>query len=208
MIAGTAPVVVVENGTGAAPMPVDRWLGALTAADESVLARAEPPVLDVGCGPGRHVLALAERGIVTLGIDVTPGAVGLARRRGAPVLERSVFDRVPGSGRWASVLLLDGNVGLGGDPVAMLARVATLLRPGGRVLVELDPPDRNSTLDVVRLRIDGEVGPWFSWARLGAAGINSLAEDSGLVVAEMWSEGERCFACLERERKSWTVTAS
>jgi SAM-dependent methyltransferase len=204
----TAPVLVVEGGTGAGPVPADRWLGALTAADERVLARAEAPVLDVGCGPGRHVIALAERGIVALGIDVTPGAVGLARGRGAPVLERSVFDRVPGSGRWASVLLLDGNVGLGGDPVALLARVAILLRPGGHVFVELDPPEQTSTLDVVRLRVDGAAGPWFAWARLGAADIHSVAEGSGLAVTEAWREGERWFACLERERKSWTESAS
>ena len=36
--------------------------------------------------------------------------------RGVNVLERSVFAGVPGQGRWRSVLLLDGNIGIGGDP--------------------------------------------------------------------------------------------
>ncbi|MGH9013371.1 MAG: class I SAM-dependent methyltransferase [Acidimicrobiia bacterium] len=208
MIAAGAPMLVVESAAGAGPLPAPRWLGALTAADESVLARVEPPVLDVGCGPGRHVLALAERGIVALGIDVTAGALGLARRRGAPVIERSVFDRVPGTGRWASALLLDGNIGIGGDPVALLTRVAALLQPGGRVLAELDPLDRESALDVVRLHVDGVAGPWFAWARLGASDIGPVAVRSGLVVMERWREGERWFALLGRRDVPWAASTS
>lgn len=207
--ASAPPALEVEGAVGAAPvLAAERWLGVLTSADESVLARVEPPVLDVGCGPGRHVLALAERGTVTLGIDVTPGAVGLARGRGAPVLERSVFDRVPGAGRWASALLLDGNIGIGGDPVALLTRVAALLEPSGRVLVELDPPDRESTLDVMRLRVGGIPGPWFAWARVGAGAIGAVADRSGLVVTEDWTAGERWFAALARPRSPWTAPAS
>ena len=203
MITSELPRLALE-GAGGGWLPAERWLGSLTRADESVLARVEAPVLDVGCGPGRHVVALAERGVVTLGIDVTPGAVGLARVRGAPVLERSVFERVPGSGRWASVLLLDGNVGIGGDPVALLTRVTALLAPAGHTLVELDPPDRESTVDVVRLRVDGAAGPWFAWARVGAADIGAIAAESGLVVAEDWTEGGRWFAALARPELPWT----
>jgi len=206
--ASAPPVLEIERNVGPAPvLATERWLGTLSAADESVLARVEPPVLDVGCGPGRHVLALAERGTVTLGIDVTPGAIGLARRRGAPVLERSVFDRVPGSGRWASALLLDGNIGIGGDPAELLARVESLLRPDGRILVELDAPDRVPALDVVRLRVDGAAGPWFAWARVAADDIGAVAASGGLVVTETWSEGERSFACLARRQPSWTASA-
>ena len=96
------------------PARTHRWFEPLTHEDDAVLARAAGPVLDVGCGPGRHVLALAERGIVALGIDITPAALDLARSRGAPVLARSVFERVPGTGRWSSALLLDGNLGIDG----------------------------------------------------------------------------------------------
>ncbi|HEY3238398.1 MAG TPA: class I SAM-dependent methyltransferase, partial [Acidimicrobiia bacterium] len=87
-------------------LPLERWLGPPTAEEESVLDRVVGPALDVGCGPGRHVLALARRGVVSLGIDVAGTALELARRRGAPVLERSIFERVPGAGRWGSALLL------------------------------------------------------------------------------------------------------
>ena len=36
-------------------------------------------VLDVGCGPGRHSLALARRGIAVHGVDLSPDFIALAR---------------------------------------------------------------------------------------------------------------------------------
>src|SRR4029453_1954232 len=93
----------------------DRWLAPLTEVDRRVLARSDGPVLDVGCGPARHTLALGAEGVPTLGIDITGATLAVARPRGALVLLRSVFDPIPGEGRWGTVLLLDGNVGIGGD---------------------------------------------------------------------------------------------
>src|SRR5205809_5074971 len=44
-------------------------------------------VLDVGCGAGRHLLYLGRRGHDVVGIDVSPGALEVCRRRGASSLE-------------------------------------------------------------------------------------------------------------------------
>ena len=63
-----------------------------------------------------------------------------ARAGGAQALRHSLFDPLPGEGRWATVLLMDGNVGIGGDPVALLARINQLLAPAGIALVEVDGP--------------------------------------------------------------------
>jgi SAM-dependent methyltransferase len=184
-------------------MAAERWAGPLTPTDEGVLARAEQPVLDVGCGPGRHVAALAEWGALALGIDITPAAVESARRRGASALERSVFDRVPGTGRWASALLLDGNVGIGGDPATLLARVVTLLRPGGFVLVELEPLGTRDPVELVRLALDGLPGPWFPWTHVGVDDLAPVAHAAGLAATEVWEDGGRCFGRLARPRHQW-----
>lgn len=74
--------------------------------DERVLDRVIAAVLDIGCGPGRHLLELARRGIDGLGLDVTPSAVRLARSRGATVVEGSIFATVPAAGSWGTALLL------------------------------------------------------------------------------------------------------
>ena len=74
------------EGSEAIPLHVDRWFGEPEPVEEGVLARAASPVLDVGCGPARHAIALARCRVVALGVDVAPSAVRIAEARGAPVL--------------------------------------------------------------------------------------------------------------------------
>ena len=179
------------------PLHVDRWFAEPSAAERQVLARCLPPVLDVGCGPARHTLALLAAGIPALGVDISAGAVNEARRRGAPVLHRSVFDRLPEERRWGAVLLLDGDVGIGGDPSALLARARSLLRTGGRALVEVDPP--GTPTESLRVRFEGDVQShrWFPWARVGVEGLEDIVISSGLRVAELWTAEGRWFGRLE-----------
>lgn len=174
----------------------DAWLAPATTVDHEALRRVAAPVLDIGCGPGRHVVALGELGIPALGIDVTRVALSSARARGALVLERSVFDRVPGAGRWGSALLLDGNLGIGADPGLLLRRVTELLRPGGRIIVELGAPDSCTAEQRVRFETSEAVGPWFQWAGVAADHIGALASDAQLVVDESWCHSSRWFSCL------------
>lgn len=174
----------------------ERWLAPAGDDDTSVLARARGPVLDVGCGPGRHVVALAERGVAALGIDVTPGALDTARSRGVSVLHRSVFDRVPGAGRWASALLLDGNIGLDADPITLLRRVGSLLHPHGLILAEFEPPGTPSLVRTVRLEVDRRPGPWFRLSTVSFNVADHVAGGAGLHVDERWSCGDRWFALL------------
>ena len=123
-----------------APLPLRRWLAPADAADLLALEPVVSPVLDVGCGPGRLLAALAAQGRAATGIDISPVAVRLARRRGGQAICASVFSPLLAAGAWRSVLLLDGNVGIGGDPERLLARVAELLTPGGEAIVEVEPP--------------------------------------------------------------------
>jgi len=180
----------------ALPAPAARWFALPTPADNRVLDRVDGPVLDIGCGPARHALKLAEAGIVTLGIDISLPALAVARQRGAPVLHRSIFERVPGHGRWGTALLLDGNIGIGGAPDALLRRVATLLRVNGRVLVELGPRGTPTARGTVRLEHDGTAGPWFAWANVEVDDVDALARASHLHVDDIWTDSSRWFAQL------------
>jgi hypothetical protein len=111
--------------------------------------------------------------------------VELARRRGAPVLLRSVFDPVPGQGRWRTVLLVDGNIGIGGDPVHLLRRCRTLAAPDGTIVVEVEAPGVAWQRERARLEAGARQGPWFSWAVVGADAIHDLAAAAGLVVRRL-----------------------
>ena len=87
------------------------YRGGGNAIDRAVLRQAVTPVLDIGCGPGRHLAALAAAGREGLGLDLSPVAVRIARARGAEAILRSVFADVPRTGTWRTALLLDGNFG-------------------------------------------------------------------------------------------------
>ena len=108
-------------------LDIERYMAECDAADATVMDRCRGPVLDIGCGPGRMVHALAERGLAAMGVDIAPMAVELTRSRGVPVLLRDLFSRVPGEGRWPTALVLDGNIGIGGDVDRVLERLDTLL---------------------------------------------------------------------------------
>jgi SAM-dependent methyltransferase len=186
----------IEHADGSrTPLRVDDWLR-VRPGDVSIVERCQCATLDVGSGPGRLTVALAERGIPALGIDVTPYAVHLARTAGALALLRDVFGHVPGAGRWMTVLLADGNIGIGGDPVALLRRVAELLTPLGQALVEVQPPGAALRCEKVRLRHGEQASPWFSWAYVGADQIAELSAEAGLAMAETWAADGRWFGLL------------
>ncbi|HWT93194.1 MAG TPA: hypothetical protein VN238_09380, partial [Solirubrobacteraceae bacterium] len=68
-VAGDAHVLRWENGS-VTPLALGLWAAEAAPADLALLTRAHEPVLDVGCGPGRHVAALGVQGTTALGIDV------------------------------------------------------------------------------------------------------------------------------------------
>ena len=127
---GPAPSARLRLADGrSSTLPLDRWLAPADAVDEAILADVEAPVLDLGCGPGRHLAALRAAGKRGLGVDLSPVAVRLARDRGADAINGSLWSQVPGAGIWRTILLLDGNIGIGGAPVALLRRAGELLAP-------------------------------------------------------------------------------
>lgn len=176
-----------------------RWAKPPDDTDTRVLDRCVGPAIDVGCGPGRMVVALARRGVPALGIDVAPEAVRHVLEAGGLALVRSVFRPVPGEGRWQHVILLDGCIGIGGSPIALLQRVRELLAPGGVAYVEHDTsPDR---ADLTTARISdgrGRVSPPFAWAVIGRNALARAAQQAGLRVLETWPTSDRALCVLQR----------
>lgn len=187
---------VDENGQRRR-LPLDRWLDEAPDDEELLLQRAVGPVLDIGCGAGRHLVALGNRGVEAVGIEPSSLAVKIARTRSASVIHGSVFE-LPEKAGWKTALLLDGNIGIRGEPQLLLRRTAELLRPGGTALAELEPPGAETK--AVKLRLEGpdDVSEWFPWAWVGVDGVESIATGTGLIVSEVWPIGERWFGELRR----------
>jgi SAM-dependent methyltransferase len=195
--AGRGPLFLRRADGWLLPLEVERWCAGADAADLDVLRRCEGAVLDVGCGPGRLVAALAGQGRRALGIDISEAAVAHTVRSGGQALRRSVFEAVPGEGRWGTALLFDGNVGIGGDPRALLRRISELLAPGGLLIAETvtaDDVDERVQVRVADGR--GATGAPFRWARLGTPAQFRHARRAGWSPVDQWTAGGRCFAAL------------
>lgn len=171
--------------------PADLW-------ERRLVAGCKGPVLDVGCGPGRMVAALRAAGTEVFGIDAAPAAAMRARALGIEITTQSVFDPLPHEGHWSSVLLLDGNIGIGGDPVALLARLHDVLHRRGVVLVELDAPTVASRAGAVELEVATRMIGTFPWFWLSIRDVDAVAERAGLHVERTLQSNERWFAWLRR----------
>ncbi len=198
------PCWVQDSSGRRIELPVRRWLGGAASTDDdravdaAMLAHCTGPTLDLGCGPGRLTAELTGRGIASLGVDSSPLAVRLTVARGGLALQRDLFGVLPGPGRWARVLLADGNIGIGGDPERVLRRVAELLAPDGVVVVEVEATG-GTVVDRLRIETEDGVGPWFRWARVGAAAVPELARTVGLVHRGTTNVCGRSVALLGRQ---------
>jgi len=179
-------------------VPVESWRGPLQPGDVGLLDRCSGDTLDVGCGPGRLAAALCRRGVPAVGIDVNPEALRLARSAGARVRRCSVFGDVPRPGRWDTVLLADGNIGIGGVPVVLLRRIAVLLSPTGRALVEVEGPHSSSSRIRLRLASGDHVSRPFPWAHLALRDADGVAALAGMRTDESWQDAGRWFVALRQ----------
>jgi SAM-dependent methyltransferase len=165
-------------------------------------------VLDVGCGPGRHALALARRGIGVMGVDLSPDFVALARvaaeREGLPARFEVLDVRdLAFAGEFdAAVCLCQGGFGLlgGTDEVDVFGRIVRAVRPGGGLAVsafhapfalrhleagETFDPATGVLHEVATLRDpSGVEAPFDLWTTcFTARELALLAEAAGVVVA-------------------------
>ena len=108
---------------------------------------ASTSILDVGCGPGRHVLEFARRGLRATGIDVSARFIDIARAAAAAEgLDGASFEVVDARDSSAMqsavgrvdrvVCLCQGAFGVmreDGEDESVLRSIAAVLEPGGRL---------------------------------------------------------------------------
>jgi len=192
----STPIDLVNHtGTALARLDASHWYADPRPGDDALIGACDSHTLDVGCGPGRLVAALLRRGVPALGIDISAEAVRQAVSRGAPALLGDVFGDIPGSGRWHHILLADGNIGIGGDPVRLLRRCGTFLAPGASLVCEVGSPGSGTWRSQVRLSHNGRLSAAFWWAAIAADDLDAVVTAAGMRVRRKWTQEGRWFAC-------------
>ena len=151
-IGGTIPRPVIEiierddgviNGAPAARYlsGPDQW----QPFDLRSLRRFGGNTLDIGTGGGRLALALQDRGVPVVGLDVSSGAIEVAVERGVKATVcATVADHARDAGPTYDCFALFGNnLGLLGsreEAPAFLEALAAMARPGARIVAQGTDP--------------------------------------------------------------------
>jgi len=178
-----------------------------TGHQRTVADRATGRVLDVGCGAGRYALYLQDRGLEVVGIDVSPLAVEVCRRRGLRDARVLALEDVDASlGPFDTVLMLGHNLALLGSAARarrILRRLQTVVAPGGALIADtLDPYQTDDAIHLAyharnraKGRMSGQIrmrvryktykSPWFDYLFLSRDELARLLQGSGWCVSEV-----------------------
>jgi SAM-dependent methyltransferase len=184
LLDGTGPEIIERDDGFLDPTkigyfaPVARW----PAVERRALRWVRGRVLDAGVGAGRAALELQRRGRSVVGIDVSSGAVEVARKRGVRDVRLLPFEEVDESvGQFETIVMFGNNFGLFGSP-SKAERLLRRLRPlADRIVAGSNDP--SATADSAHLayqernrkrgRMPGQlrlrvryrdlIGPWFDY---------------------------------------------
>ncbi len=177
-------------------------------------------ILDVGCGPGRHALALIERGFMVTGIDVSKRFLEIARDRGNELglgSRLSLFEcdarQMPFDDEFDAVIsICEGAFGLmGADDGLVLRRMFEAARPGGRLVLTAMNAFVAATVDNPDAALDPETGTVHERTKIVPEGgseeeieawtsvytpreLRLLAIGTGFVPEHVWSVEPGSFA--------------
>jgi SAM-dependent methyltransferase len=183
--------------------PVAHW----PAVERRALRWARGRVLDAGVGAGRAALELQRRGRSVVGIDISPGAVEVARARGVRDARLLAFEDLDDSvGRFDTIVMFGNNFGLFGSP-SKAKRLLRRLRPlVDRIVAGSNDPyatedlahlayqDRNRKRGRIpgqlrlRVRYRDLIGPWFDYLIVSADEMATILEGTGWKIHRLLQE--------------------
>lgn len=124
--------------------------------EQRALNEARGKVLDVGAGAGCHALALQERGLDVMAVDISPLSCETMKERGVANVECVNIFNQRFQERFDTLLLLMNGTGIAGKLSRLpqlLSRLKQLMNPGAQILIDSSDlryvyEDEDGVLDV------------------------------------------------------------
>ncbi len=136
----TEDLITSTNISGEDELPLPylfRSYSEMPKLEQKALKLAKGNVLDVGCGSGSHSLYLQEQGFKVKAIDISEGAVDVAKKRGVEHVEQK--DILKETDTFDTILLLMNGTGIFQEVSQVskyLNHLKSLLNPGGQILID------------------------------------------------------------------------
>ncbi len=220
---GRAATEIIERSDGFIGLSAnaEEYFQEPGAEAAAVLSRARGRVLDIGCGAGRYALFLQERGHEVVGIDISPLAIEVCRRRGfrdARVL--SIDDVTPELGSFGTIIMMGNNFGLFGSlrkARFLLKRFRRMTDPDARIIAQVLDPSQTTDPDHLayhaqnraRGRLPGQLrlrvlhrsfkGAWFDYLFVSRREMEEIVTGTGWKISEtIEADGPQYVAVLTR----------
>ncbi len=136
----TEDLITSTNISGNDELPLSylfRSFSEMPKLEQKALQLAKGTVLDVGCGSGSHSLYLQEKGFEVKAIDISEGAVEVAKSRGVKHIQlKSLLDETE---TFDTILLLMNGTGIFQELSQIstyLNHLKSLLNPNGQILID------------------------------------------------------------------------
>lgn len=166
--------------------------------------RSALPIVDVGCGPGRDALQLAQKGFHVVATDLADAMLDEARKRceGQPNAECITFRRMDMraldfpdtscAGLWVSASFLHI---LKRENVQVLREFRRVLIPGGALMLLVKERDEGAD---ERFEVHQQSGEQRFFARYRGAELWDLLEQAGFMMLELRTARDTRFTNLQR----------
>lgn len=180
-----------------------------TPHERKAIRYARGRVLDVGCGAGRCLLCLQQKGLDVMGIDISPLAVEVCKKRGIQNVRVLSITQVSSKlGFFDTILMFGGSFGLFGCPERakwQLKRFHKITSERGRIIALSCDPYRAVSQESkqyrkfnkkrgrmpgqvrIRVRYKKYVTPWFDYLLVSREEMADILNGTGWRIEQLFA---------------------
>lgn len=180
----------------------DQW----TDHEKKAIDYVRGNVLDIGCGAGRHSLYLQKKGFDVTGVDISPLAVTVCKKRGLKKVHcLSITEITPDLGTFDTITMFGNNFGLFGSfkkARQLLEKFRKMTSKKGRIVAETRDPHQTDRVEHLeyhelnrsRERMPGQarlkvhykryVTPWFDYLMVSKDEMRQILDNTGWDIAQ------------------------